>query len=272
MLLIRNKRLRLLFGALESFSFLALKLWLRNPSRAHAYAGRVFRDYMSLVGKDKWVSLQIEQIFPDMKRSRIVLEHLPGDGVDNSIAELAYLALITQAVRPERIFEIGTFRGRTALNFAVNSGPRSLVYTLDLPPEQRIEALQRTHPADAEIIKNSDTGLYFRERQESEKIHQLYGDSLQFDFTPYLGKMDLVFIDGAHDYNTARSDTANALRMITPGGWIVWHDFGNYGDYNDVTRAVLSLLPPMEVKQIDNSQLAIYRKPGRLAPPRAPTP
>lgn len=265
MLLIRNKRLRLLFGALESFNFLALKLWLRNPSRATAYAGRVFRDYMSLVGIDKWSSRPLDEILPDMKGSRIILEHLPGDGIDNSIAELAYLALITRAVKPERIFEIGTFHGRTALNFALNSGPEAVIYTLDLPPEERIDAVRRAHPADAALIKKSDTGLYFRQRVESSQIHQLYGDSVQFDFTPYLGKIDLVFIDGAHDYRTASTDTTNALRIIKPGGWIVWHDFGNYGDYNDVTRAVLDLLPPSGVFQIDNTQLAIYQKPAQPA-------
>ena len=49
--------------------------------------------------------------------------------------------------------------------------------------------------------------------------------------------------------------------MLADGGAIVWHDFATYGEYNDVTRAVLDLLAPDEVVQIDNSLLAIYRKP-----------
>jgi hypothetical protein len=58
------------------------------------------------------------------------------------------------------------------------------------------------------------------------------------------------------------SDTKNALAMLRPGGYVVWHDFANYGDYNDMTRGVLDLLPGREVIQIENTQLAVYRKPG----------
>jgi predicted O-methyltransferase YrrM len=249
---------------LETLNLLALKLWFKNPARASAFSGRVFRDYMSLVGQDKWASRPIEQIFPGMNDCRIVLEHLPGDGVCTPIDELAYLALMTTAVQARNIFEIGTFRGRTALNFALNSSPDCVVHTLDLPPDQRTQVIQRTCPADAALIRKSEIGLYFKGRPEARKIRQLYGDSLKFDFDPFREKMDLVFIDGAHDYQTAKNDTKNALKIAAPGGWIVWHDFGNYGDYNDVTRAVIGLLPPTEVVQIDNSQLAVFQKPRQI--------
>jgi hypothetical protein len=49
--------------------------------------------------------------------------------------------------------------------------------------------------------------------------------------------------------------------MLRPGGVVLWHDFALYGDYNDVTRAVVSLVPSDELFQIANSQLAYYRKP-----------
>lgn len=261
MFLIRNKRIRLIFGALETLNYLGLKLWFKNPARASSYSGKVFREYMSLVGRDKWISRPLEQIIPEMEGCRIVLEHLPGDGIYNPIDELAYLALITATVRPKSIFEIGTFRGRTALNFALNSPPECIVYTLDLPPHERTQVIQRSCPADAALIGNRETGLHFKGRPEGDKIRQLHGDSVRFDFKPFHGAIDLTFIDGAHDFETAMSDSKNALKITAPGGLILWHDFGNYGDYNDVTRAVLELLPFEEVIQIENSQLAIYRKP-----------
>jgi hypothetical protein len=49
--------------------------------------------------------------------------------------------------------------------------------------------------------------------------------------------------------------------MARPGSYIVWHDFANYGEYNDVTRAILDTLPCDQVIEIANTQLAIYRKP-----------
>lgn len=47
--------------------------------------------------------------------------------------------------------------------------------------------------------------------------------------------------------------------MVKPNGLIIWHDFAVYGDYNDVTRAVLDTLPGEQVVQIANSLLAVYR-------------
>ncbi len=260
MLLIKNKGLRVLCGAIETFNFLTLKLWWKNPARARAFSGKIFRDYMSLVGRDKWISRSITEILPDSKDNRIVLEHLPGDGIFNPIDELAYLALITRYLAPSKIFEIGTFRGRTALNFALNSPETCVIYTMDLPLTDRDSVSDRVNADDAAIIKASETGLYYRDRPEAVKIKQLYGDSLRFDFKPYAASMGLVFVDGAHDYTCASSDTRNAFDMVVEGGFIVWHDFANYGDYNDVTRAVVDLLPRGKVVQIENTQLAIYRK------------
>ena len=116
--------------------------------------------------------------------------------------------------------------------------------------------------ADTYIVQNSQTGCDYRGTDVSHKIRQLLGNSLAYDFSQYAGRMDLVFVDGAHHYDAVVSDTKNGLAMLRPGGYLVWHDFANYGDYNDVTRGILDLLPGNEVIQIENTQLAVYRKPG----------
>ena len=262
MLLVKNQTVRLVLGCLETFNFLQLKLWLKNPEQARAFPGRVFRDYMRLVKHDRWRSQTIDELFPQMTDGRIVVEHIPTWGIFDPIDELAYMALITRNVCPKRVFEIGTFRGRTALNFALNSPPDCVVYTLDLPPTGRDEFKGRTNKADAALIEISLTGIDYQGRPGSEKIRQLFGDSSTFDFSPYRGQMDLVFVDGAHHYEAVASDTRNALAMLRDGGWIIWHDFANYGDYNDVTRAVVEMLPSEEIVQIENTQLAVYRRPA----------
>jgi predicted O-methyltransferase YrrM len=262
MLLIANKPLRVAFALIETANLLALKLWMKNPGAARIFPGRVFRTYMSLVKQDRWLSQTIDELLPDLKDGTIVLEHMEGGGIFTPIDELAYMALITKYIAPKRIFEIGTFRGRTALNFARNSPPDCIVYTLDLPPDGRVDARLATNAADERIISKSETGIDYRGKPDAEKIRQLFGDSTKFDFTPYIESMDLVLVDGAHHYDAVVSDTRNALRMVRPGGWILWHDFANYGDYNDVTRAVLERLPGDQVIQIDQTQLAAYRRPN----------
>ena len=121
----------------------------------------------------------------------------------------------------------------------------------------------KTNPDDTRLIQDAQAGIEFRGSRWEPKIRQLFGNSLNFDFTPYQSKMDLVFVDGAHHYETVASDTANGLKLLKPGGYLVWHDFANFGDYHDVTRAVLDMLPGDEVYQIEDSQLALYRMPQR---------
>lgn len=261
MWLTKNRRLRVLCGSLETANWLFVKLLLRNPAASRVYPGLVFRDYMSLVKDDKWQSRTIFEVCNGLTLDRIQLEHLPGAGIATSIAELGYMAMICRGLKPRRIFEIGTFRGRTALNFALNSPDDCTIYTMDLPPESRQARDTEMNAADAKIVTESHTGIDYVGKDVAHKIEQIYANSLEFDFSPYEGQIDIVFVDGAHHYHAVASDTRNALRMVRPGGFVLWHDFANYGDYNDVTRAVLDVCPADSVIQLENSELAVYRSP-----------
>jgi hypothetical protein len=39
-----------------------------------------------------------------------------------------------------------------------------------------------------------------------------------FAFSPYFGKIDVVFINGNHSYEAVKSDTADVLKMVKPNG------------------------------------------------------
>ena len=262
MLLIRNKGIRQFFGFVETANLLMLRMLFVNPRAVRAFPGIIFRNYMALRRDGAWPSLPFESIFPEFQGNRITIEHIPEPGMFNPVDELAYLALITALLQPKIVFEIGTYRGRTALNFALNSSPSCRVYTLDLPPDSPTTAANNA--ADQKLIGRADPGVDYRHKGGSEKITQLYGNSVTFDYTPYVAQADLVFVDGGHDFETVLSDTQNALRIVRPGGVVLWHDFANYGDYNDVTRAVLQCVPAV---QIEHTQLAIHRVPTAVALP-----
>ena len=66
----------------------------------------------------------------------------------------------------------------------------------------------------------------------------MYGDSATFDWSPHAGRAGIVFVDGSHAYDYARKDSETALRLVRPGGVVLWHD---YGVWSGVTQALEEL-------------------------------
>ena len=260
MLLSNRKWLRQLVAVLETGNLLMLRLLLRNRQCVSMYPGRIFREYMSLVQHDQWSCKSIFDVIAPHQETKVTIQHIRNSVIETPLEQLACLAIVARAFEPHTIFEIGTFTGRTALNFAINSPKDCRVYTMDLPGEERSEARRSTSRADSEIISNSETGRDYVDTEFEDKIEQIYADSQAFDFSPFESKVDLVYIDGAHHWEAVCSDTRAALRMLRPGGHILWDEFGMYGDYNDVTRAVRDCVGLENVTQIENTQLAIYQK------------
>jgi predicted O-methyltransferase YrrM len=142
--------------------------------------------------------------------------------------DLISMCMICQILRPRVIFEIGTFHGAGALHWAGNALDAD-VYTLDLPvgesPSLAVTVVDREHVNGHAQTKN----LIFEGRPEAKRIHCLHGDTASFDFSPFFGKVDLLFIDGAHSYEYVRNDTLRTRECCKPGSVICWHDYGRLG-------------------------------------------
>lgn len=172
--------------------------------------------------------------------------------------DLVYLCVITQLMSPRVIFEIGTFDGISALHFALNSPPDCQVFTLDLPETGAQRPTLRTSYLDRETItQRLSRQVVFRNSSVAGKITQLYGDSAMFDFSPYHGRVDIFFIDGAHSYQYVASDTQSALRCCRKGGIILWHDYGRYGTYR-VTHFLNRLAKQYRISRLPGSSLAFH--------------
>jgi len=173
------------------------------------------------------------------------------------LADLVQLCLLCRLLDAKVIFEIGTLQGYTTLHFALNSRPDGEVYSLDLPPEGGSAPALRTTVIDERLIHKLGTKrqYVFDGLPAAQKIHCLYGDSATFDYTPFAGKVDLFFIDGAHSYDYVRSDTMNALKCCHPGSVIAWHDFGRFG-VNGVSKWLWELSQKHEVYSIPGGSLA----------------
>ena len=142
--------------------------------------------------------------------------------------DIVSLCLICQIVQPRLVFEIGTFRGYTAYHFALNTPDEARIVTLDLPRAPGVRAnlpvtiVDRLHMRE----RAKTDPCCFDGAPEATKITRLEGDSATFDFAPYRGEVDFFFIDGAHSYDYARSDTLNAIACCHSGSVVAWHDYG----------------------------------------------
>ncbi|MHC5063680.1 MAG: class I SAM-dependent methyltransferase [Planctomycetota bacterium] len=156
-----------------------------------------------------------------------------------TLLETIIINQLIAARQPQCLFEIGTFDGRTTLNMAANAPGDAQVFTLDLPKQQLDSTALVVEEGDRAHIDKDASGLRFQGREEAGKITQLYGDSATFDFAPYHGKVDLIFVDGAHSYEYVINDSKIALELLRDGkGVILWHD---YGSYPGVTKALNEL-------------------------------
>lgn len=69
-------------------------------------------------------------------------------------------------------------------------------------------------------------GRLYREKGLAHRVHQIYCDSRELDITPYAENFfDSILIDGGHTPEIVTSDTRKALKILRPGGLIIWHDF-----------------------------------------------
>jgi predicted O-methyltransferase YrrM len=195
----------------------------------------------------------LETIFPGIEEETVTLKHsLRGRSLPHG--EAYVLSLITAHVRPRRIFEIGTATGQGTLLMA-RQAPEAAIDTLDLGVESPSLGVQAGEPplADLEAI-----GAAYRETEHAARITQHFGDSARFDFGPFAGSIDLVFVDGSHTYEYVRADSRSALSMVAPRGVIVWDDC-NYV-CPGVARALLELRAEGHpIHRIFGTRLAVLR-------------
>jgi predicted O-methyltransferase YrrM len=188
-----------------------VRQWLKFPV--------TYRASMALEGVPM---ATIEELFPGKPPRPIFL---PSESLDRGIwnirlDEEILIGLTVQALGARRIFEIGTFDGGTTRVLADSAREGAEVFTLDLP---EAEFDQSQLPPSG--FRGAQIGTKFRGSAVEPRIKQLFGNSLEFDFSGYEGSIDLVFVDGAHDYVHGLADSRTALRLVRPGGIVLWHDF-----------------------------------------------
>lgn len=170
--------------------------------------------------------------------------------IEGYMDELELEWLATQAKDHKCIVEIGSYFGRSTVALAENTDGE--VYALD-----NWKGLQEPSlPVDTrtnlyEIFLKNVNGLV-----ESKKVIPWVIDHRNHDqISRHLGVVpDMVFIDGCHEYESAKSDIEFWLKHIQKGGLICGHDF----QWDGVGKAVKELLPFAE--QIEGTSLWSWKE------------
>lgn len=113
----------------------------------------------------------------------------------------AFLRLFSQMLSPDRILEIGTFTGYSAINLARGLNPEGKLITIEINEELR------------------DTTLsFFKKAGVDKQIELVNGNALEV--IPTLDKaFDLVFIDALKDDYPSYYQLV--INKLTPGGYIL---------------------------------------------------
>lgn len=184
-------------------------------------------------------------------------EPVAADG-NVSLLELTILARSVALAQPRCLFEIGTFDGRTTLNLAANAPADARVLTLDLPA-QAATGLE-VADGDRRYIDKPASGARFAGHPLASRISQLYGDSATFDFAPYAGQVNWMFIDGAHSADYVRKDSQTAKALVKAGGWVFWHDYGVWDGVTEALNALASEPWFAGIRHIEGTSLAVLQK------------
>ena len=175
-------------------------------------------------------SVVVADLFPEPFDVRLVdLEQVDGN---TTLEEQVLIVALAKRRCARRVFEFGTFDGKTSANLAANLGAEAEVLTIDLKSELAKGVSLPIRKKDLKFIHKDRIGA---KSSCSANVIQLYGDTAQFDFTPWYGTRDLVFVDACHEYEYVRNDTEIAFKLSQTCGLIIWHD---YGKWVGVTRAL----------------------------------
>ncbi|HEX5970935.1 MAG TPA: class I SAM-dependent methyltransferase [Gemmatimonadaceae bacterium] len=186
--------------------------------------------------------------------------------VDGGTSDAEAWVLAVLARRSTLMFEFGTCTGKTAYLWARNSPPGARVVTLTLAPDD-VSSYQRESSDDASDVQfalreSSHTDFLYSGSPVDGKVEQLFGDSKTFDVSPWEGRCDLVFVDGSHAYSYVVSDSEKALRLVAPGGLVLWHDYAGPRHAPGVYRALNELAGRMPLVRIEGTTLVAYRRPA----------
>lgn len=156
------------------------------------------------------------------------------------MSENELLWLATQALSHQHIVEFGSLHGRSARAMADN-----LIHNGHLWCVDPWRGDQYTSEGDRTI--STYCMPYFVHNLKDKIDAGLVTPVREFSYRFSLPhKVDMVFIDGNHEYDVVVKDIKKAYELLKPGGLICGHDY-DHPMWPDVRKAVTEMVGPVGV-------------------------
>jgi len=234
-------------------TFFALEHVLTSPSLARQTLASLYNEKIISCGKIPCI--KIEELIDTALEIRLI--NFVSEHGNVTSHELLCLCMMVQSFRPKQVLELGTFNGNTTLQIAANLVGEESITTLDLPVGN--EPVNSNDKYDAGLISSyvREQPRYLKSPYES-KVKQIYADSIEVDFATLTSSSpDFIFIDAGHSDECVRNDTDKSLKVLAPGGTIVWHDYTQ--DWPDVFNFLNELAESLPLKHIFGTNLVVYQ-------------
>jgi hypothetical protein len=177
----------------------------RGPRAAVQYLKEMYHCSKSAAGL-YLPFITVDEFIPQDTHFRV---YRPADAAERyawlTLVEMSILCCTVAARQPRKILEIGTYRGLTTLNLAMNA-PDAIVHTLD--------------------ETNKWGSSHYWDRPEASRIRQHFGDTQTFNFGQIGSGVEFCLIDAGHSYECVRNDTTKVIPLMSNDGYLLWHDYG----------------------------------------------
>ncbi|MBI3502051.1 MAG: class I SAM-dependent methyltransferase [Bacteroidetes bacterium] len=165
--------------------------------------------------------------------------------------DMALLKALCKKFERCNYFEIGTWRGESAMNVSTIADK---CVTFDLSKEE----LRKRKITEEEIKLHS----FFS--KDKKNILHLHGNTFKYDFSELNEKFDVLFIDGDHHYEYVKNDTEKVFRnLIHEKSMVVWHDYAHSPETirYEVLAGILDGIPEQfrnNLYHVSNTLCAIF--------------
>jgi len=134
--------------------------------------------------------------------------------------EGVYLQELIKLLNPEVVVEIGSWIGVSTIYLAqaMKEQGKGKVFAID--PHQNYALHRRRHLPDTEPILRENL-----KRFEVEEFVQVIRKTSLEALSSWVERIDLLFVDGNHLFNSVRADFFGFSPWIPSGGVLVFHDY-----------------------------------------------